>query len=151
VRSAPAASAPQLRIARPSRDLAAVTRFYTRGLGLQVLATFSDHEGIDGVVLGHPAWPYHLEFTRRRRDPVTPAATDEDLLVLYFPDRSEWSAAVQRLHDTGARTVRAANPYWHAHGVTFEDPDAYRLVLQNTPWPEPRPGALAATGPAHER
>lgn len=125
---------PQLRIARPTRDLDAATRFYTQGLGLRVLARFQDHAGFDGVILGHADWPHHLEFTRRRDQPVTPRPTDEDLLVLYLPARADWSNAVRRVHEVGARQVPSSNPYWEEHGVTFEDPDGYRVVLQNAAW-----------------
>jgi hypothetical protein len=30
--------------------------------------------------------------------------------------------------------VAAFNPYWDRDGVTFEDPDGYRIVLQNAAW-----------------
>jgi catechol 2,3-dioxygenase-like lactoylglutathione lyase family enzyme len=126
---------PQLRIARPSRDLTAATEFYTRALGLDVLGTFTDHDGFDGVMLGHEGWPYHLELTHRRRAPIAPCTTDEDLLVFYMPDRAEWSAAVQRVRDLGATEVESSNPYWAVRGVTFRDPDGYRFVLENAGWP----------------
>ena len=126
---------PQLRIARPSADLRAATEFYTRALGLEVLGAFDDHAGFDGVMLGHAEWPYHLELTRRRHAPIPPRPTEEDLLVLYLPDRAEWRAAVQRARDAGAKIVVAANPYWNELGVTFEDPDGYRFVLEHDSWP----------------
>jgi catechol 2,3-dioxygenase-like lactoylglutathione lyase family enzyme len=129
------ASAPRFRVARPSRDLAAATRFYTEALGVEVLGTFDDHAGFDGVILGHSAWPYHLEFTRRRGDPVEPRPTDEDLLVFYLPEQSAWDAAVQRARGFGARVLRSSNPYWDEHGVTVEDPDGYRIVLAHAAWP----------------
>ena len=125
---------PQLRIARPSADLEAATAFYTRALGFEVLGTFADHDGFDGVMLGHEGWPYHLELTHRARAPIVPRATEEDLRVFYLPDRGEWSVAVQRVRDAGAREVASANPYWDVRGVTFEDPDGYRFVLQNDDW-----------------
>jgi catechol 2,3-dioxygenase-like lactoylglutathione lyase family enzyme len=127
-------SPPQLRVARPSRDLHAAQRFYTRALGFQVLATFTDHLGIDGVILGHQAWPYHLEFTRRREQPIQPRPTDEDLLVFYLPEPSMWHEVVRRCHDVGALFVRSSNPYWNEHGVTLEDPDGYSIVLQQAAW-----------------
>lgn len=126
---------PQFRVARPSRDLDAAERFYTGSLGLTVLARFEDHDGFDGVVLGRSAWPYHLELTRRRHAPVSPSSTEEDLLVFYLPDVATWNATVARLRAADAREVPAANPYWRVHGVTFMDPDGYRIVLQNGIWP----------------
>ena len=125
---------PHFRVARPSRDLDAAARFYTSGLGMEIFAEFADHAGFDGVILGHPTWPYHLEFTRRPSDPIEPAPTDEDLLVFYLPDAAEWSAVAQRLRDAGGREVPSSNPYWNEHGITFRDPDGYSIVLQNAPW-----------------
>jgi catechol 2,3-dioxygenase-like lactoylglutathione lyase family enzyme len=127
-------SPPRFRVARPSRDLEMVQRFYTRALGFQVLAAFTGHHGIDGIILGHPAWPYHLEFTRRREDPIRPRPTEEDLLVFYLPEPSLWSEVVRRCHDVGASFVTSSNPYWDEHGVTLEDPDGYRIVLQQADW-----------------
>lgn len=36
--------------------------------------------------------------------------------------------------DAGHEPVPAFNPYWDRQGVTFEDPDGYRVVLQRTDW-----------------
>jgi catechol 2,3-dioxygenase-like lactoylglutathione lyase family enzyme len=124
-----------LRVARPSGDLDRATRFYTQALGLELLASFADHACVDGVIVGHPSWPYHLELTRRRIDPLIPRPTDEDLLVFYLPDRSQWEAVSQRVRDFGAPSVPSSNPYWDERGVTFEDPDGYRVVLENASWP----------------
>ncbi len=33
--------------------------------------------------------------------------------------------------ERGYHTVRPANPYWEKNGATFEDPDGYRVVLEN--------------------
>lgn len=129
------APAPQLRVARPTRDIDAIMRFYTKALELEVLARFDDHAGFDGIVLGRAGWQYHLEFTRHRTHPVEPRPTDEDLLVLYLPQRGEWGATVQRLLVCGAKPVRSSNPYWEENGVTLEDPDGYRIVVQNSAWP----------------
>lgn len=128
---------PQLRVARPSRDLVAATRFYTQALGLEVLATFADHAGIDGVILGHPGWPYHLELTHRRGGHVAPGSTEEDLLVFYVPDHAQWSAITQRMRDLAAPAFPNANPYWNERGITVRDPDGYRIVIENAAWPGP--------------
>ena len=44
----------QVRVARPTRDLAAARRFYGEHLGLAVVASFEGHDGFDGVVFGLP-------------------------------------------------------------------------------------------------
>jgi hypothetical protein len=35
----------------------------------------------------------------------------------------------------GHRPVKAFNPYWDRRGKMFADPDGYRVVIQNAPWP----------------
>jgi catechol 2,3-dioxygenase-like lactoylglutathione lyase family enzyme len=125
---------PTLRVARPSDDLDALLPFYRDGLGLAVLARFADHDGFDGVILGQPDTPYHLEFTRAHGHTVGQAPTRDNLLVFYVPEPTEWAAAVQRMRDAGFAPVPAFNPYWDRQGVTFEDPDSYRIVLQCMAW-----------------
>jgi catechol 2,3-dioxygenase-like lactoylglutathione lyase family enzyme len=123
-----------LRVARPTDHLEAVTQFYRDGLGFQVVASFSDHDGFDGVMLGQPGGPYHLEFTHQRGHTAGRAPTQDHLLVLYLPDAVEWNGAVQRMVDHGYAPVPSYNPYWDKRGKTFEDPDGYRVVLQNADW-----------------
>ena len=125
-----------LRIARPTDHLEKVVRFYVEGLGLQRLGSFVDHDGFDGVMVGLPGAPYHLEFTRKRGHVAGPAPTQENLLVFYFPDTAEWQEAVDRMRMAGYHSVPPFNPYWDRAGRTFEDPDGYRVVLQNDRWAE---------------
>ena len=125
---------PHLRIARPVSDLARAESLYRHGLGLEVVGRFEDHQGFDGVMLGIPGGPYHFEFTRYRAHPVAPAPTPEDLVVLYIPSAGEWQSACAKMSAAGFSRVESFNPYWDAHGRTFEDADGYRIVLQNAPW-----------------
>jgi len=125
---------PQLRVARPTDRLEEVVRFYRDGLGLLELGGFHDHEGFDGVMLGEANAPYHLEFTRCRGHVAGRAPTQDHLLVFYFPDEKDWHAAVARMLNFGYQTVSSFNPYWDRQGHTFEDPDGYRVVLQNDEW-----------------
>ena len=127
--------AAHLRIARATDHMAAVVAFYRDGLGLQVLASFQDHAGFDGVMLGLAGAAWHLELTHQRGASARPASSPDDLLVLYLPDRARWEAAVQRMRDHGHAPVRSANPYWDARGLTFEDADGFRIVLQQAAWP----------------
>ncbi len=124
----------KLRVARPTNSLGPLERFYCEGLGMQRLAGFAAHNGYDGVMLGHSGAPYHLEFTRQDGVIIGPAPTAEHLLVFYFPDAAEWQAAVARLEAAGYGAVPAHNPYWNERGRTFEDPDGYRVVLQQAAW-----------------
>ncbi|HEY6120241.1 MAG TPA: VOC family protein [Pyrinomonadaceae bacterium] len=124
-----------LRIARPTDNLQEVLRFYTQGLGLTLLSSFENHNGFDGVMLGIAGAPFHLEFTRKRGHMVGRAPSEDNLLVFYLPDKQAWKAAVDRMTDVGYRAVPAYNPYWDRNGRTYEDPDGYRIVLQNANWP----------------
>jgi catechol 2,3-dioxygenase-like lactoylglutathione lyase family enzyme len=123
-----------LRVARPTDDLSAVVEFYRDGLGFDVLNSFENHEGFDGVMLGWTGAAYHLEFTRKAGHIAGKAPTEDNLLVFYLPDREEWKEAIARLEAAGYKPVAAFNPFWDQRGKTFEDPDGYRVVLQNSSW-----------------
>ena len=123
-----------LRVARPTDHLEAVVQFYRDGLGFEVLGAFRDHDGFDGIMLGHKGAAYHLEFTHKKGHAAGTAPTEDNLLVFYLPDRDEWLRAVARLEGAGHAPVKSFNPYWDKMGKTFADPDGYRVVLQNAGW-----------------
>ncbi|CAN5360070.1 hypothetical protein BH10PLA2_BH10PLA2_27830 [soil metagenome] len=133
-----------LRVARPTDDLAAVVAFYHDGLGFEVLYEFADHDGFDGVMLGHRGAGYHLEFTRAAGHTAGRAPTADNLLVFYLPEEHVWRAAVARLERAGYQAVVAFNPYWDRQGRTFEDPDGYRVVLQHAKWEGSASGGIAS-------
>ncbi|HVF66089.1 MAG TPA: VOC family protein [Pyrinomonadaceae bacterium] len=124
-----------LRVARPTDNLPEIIKFYRDGLGFEVVGSFEDHEGFDGVMLGHPGAAYHLEFTRRRGHKAGRAPSEDNLLVFYLPDANEWRRAVERMAAQGHEPVASYNPYWDRTGKTFEDADGYRVVLQHAAWP----------------
>jgi catechol 2,3-dioxygenase-like lactoylglutathione lyase family enzyme len=126
--------APHLRIARPVSDLERSVDMYCHGLGWRVLASFENHAGFDGVMVGDSDGGYHFEFTQCRVHPVKPAPTSEDLAVLYIQDTGDWIVACARMIKVGFTEVEPFNPYWKTRGKTFEDPDGYRFVLQNDAW-----------------
>lgn len=123
-----------LRIARPVTDLQKSSDIYCRGLGLKEIGAFSDHDGFSGRMLGRDDLPWHLEFTLCAEHPIVPAASAEDLLVLYIPQQDAWLAACGAMESAGFTRMRAFNPYWDRKGVTFQDHDGYRVVLQNSEW-----------------
>jgi catechol 2,3-dioxygenase-like lactoylglutathione lyase family enzyme len=123
-----------LRVARPTDDLDAVIRFYRDGLGFTVLGGFQNHDGFDGVMLGPPGAAYHLEFTHKAGHPAGRAPTEDNLLVFYVPDPEGWRRVIARMVQHGYPPVASFNPYWDRHGRTFEDPDGYRVVIQNAVW-----------------
>jgi catechol 2,3-dioxygenase-like lactoylglutathione lyase family enzyme len=124
----------KMRVARPTDDLESVARFYRDGLGFSELFRFEDHAGFNGVMLGLPGAPYHLEFTTARGLRAGRAPTADNLLVFYLPDAQQWDEAVARLKSAGYEPVASFNPYWDRDGLTFEDPDGYRIVLQHDAW-----------------
>jgi catechol 2,3-dioxygenase-like lactoylglutathione lyase family enzyme len=125
---------PKLRVARPTNNLAALRRFYVEGLGLQELYSFTGHDGFDGLMVGQPQATYHLEFTQQADHQVSAAPTAENLLVFYLPEPKAWQAAVARMEAAGYQPVTSHNSYWDQLGRTFEDPDGYRVVLQQATW-----------------
>ncbi len=122
------------RVARPTDQLDQVVRFYTNGLGLQILYQFENHDGFDDVMVGILGEPYHFEFTHHQGHLVGRAPTQDNLIVFHLPDQQEWRCAVDQMKVTGYEPLKSYNPYWDKSGVTFEDPDGYRVVLQNASW-----------------
>lgn len=123
-----------LRVARPTDQLSEVVRMYVEGLGFEVLGRFHDHDGFDGVIMGHGNHAYHLEFTYHRGTTVGKAPTADHLLVFYVPDLESFRNCKAALAAAGFREVVSYNPYWDVAGVTFEDIDGYRIVIQNSEW-----------------
>ena len=123
-----------LRVARPTDNMPAILKFYRDGLGFEALDSFENHQGFDGVMLGHAALSYHLEFTHHRGHRVGNAPTEENLLVFYLPDERARQQAVDRMIEQGFQPVKSYNPYWDVRGKTFEDADGYRVVLQHEDW-----------------
>ena len=123
-----------LRIARPVSSLERSVEMYRLALGLEEIGRFEDHDGFDGVMLAVPGGSYHFEFTHSRRHGVKPTPTPEDLIVFYLPETSAWELACTAMLAAGFVHVAAFNPYWDVRGRTFEDPDRYRVVLQNDAW-----------------
>lgn len=120
-----------LRVARPTNNIPSLLPFYRDGLGFEVLLTFAEHEGFDGVLLGHRGSGYHLEFISNAEHDAGRAPTPDNLLVFYLPDSAEYQAAVTRMEEAGFDAVTSFNPYWDRCGKTYEDADGYRVVLAN--------------------
>jgi catechol 2,3-dioxygenase-like lactoylglutathione lyase family enzyme len=135
------APAMQLRVARHTERLDEVVAFYRDGIGLREIGGFRDHAGYDGVFLAVPGTGAHLELTAGGEHGA-PAPHPESLLVLYLGDEAAVEAVTARL---GADPVAPANPYWAEHGLTFEDPDGFRVVLVADSWPPyAEPGVTAS-------
>ena len=120
----------QLRVARHTERLDALVRFYRDGLGLRELGGFDDHDGYRGVFLEVPGTGAHLELTAGGVHGA-PVPHPESLLVLYLGDEDAVRTVAARLT---VEPVAPANPYWAEHGLTFEDPDGFRVVLVPERW-----------------
>jgi catechol 2,3-dioxygenase-like lactoylglutathione lyase family enzyme len=122
----------QVRIARPTDRLEEIVNFYCGALGLKQVGSFQNHDGYDGVMIGLPDRDYHLEFTQHTHGSPCPAPSKDNLLVLYVEDKQGIAHMAERLRQYGHTPVSPENPYWQAKGLTFEDPDGWRVVLMNT-------------------
>jgi hypothetical protein len=122
----------QVRVARPTDKLKEIEEFYCEGVGLEKIGSFSGHRGYIGIMIGLPNANYHLEFTQHIEGSPCPAPTNDNLLVLYIPNRSTIQLIAERLLQMGYPEVEPENPYWAEKGVTIEDPDGWRIVMMNT-------------------
>ncbi|MFE3503584.1 VOC family protein [Kitasatospora sp. NPDC059160] len=132
----PADATAHVRIARPSRDLAAAEHFWAAGLGLDVLYRHTTDGTPDEhslLMVGWPGAAWHLELVHDPAAPVEPRPTADDLLVVYL-GRPVDEELIERLEQHGGKRVPAHNPYWDAWGVTVQDPDGYLLVLSTRFW-----------------
>jgi len=119
----------QVRIARATTSIQSILPFYTKGLGLSIIDYFNDHDGYSGVMLGLPDFQYHLEFTESLHiEQIQPPNADA-LLVFYIPHEAPLSDAVKRFEELGFFPVKSLNPYWDSIGLTYQDPDGWRIVL----------------------
>lgn len=123
----------QIRVARPTGNLANLIRFYQEGLMFKRIGEFSDHQGYSGVMLGMPDASVHLEFTEHTELKSFPKPSKDNLLVFYFKSPKERDLYAERLHQMGYPAVEPENPYWLTNGITIEDPDGWRIVLVNKP------------------
>jgi catechol 2,3-dioxygenase-like lactoylglutathione lyase family enzyme len=128
----------QLRIARPSNDLAAAERFYVDGLGFSILqrgrGTSTGERNL--LMVGLPGAAWHVELIHDTARTVEPVPSPDDLLVLYLGAPAD-PALIARIEQAGGKRVPAYNPWWDQIGVTIEDPDGYRLVLCERVWSQP--------------
>ena len=124
-----------MRVARACREIEAMGRQYSEGLGFEVLSNFRGHDGFDGVILGHPNSAYHLEFIHDHTAPPAAPPHEEQLLVFYLEDEEAWLARCAAMLAAGFTVAHNANPFWQRHGRTFEDAEGGRVVLHRGGWP----------------
>jgi catechol 2,3-dioxygenase-like lactoylglutathione lyase family enzyme len=123
----------QVRVARPTSDLAGVVAFYGATLGLPVIGSFENHDGYDGVIFGLPDTSRQLEILRAEESIASP--TTEDQLVLYLGSAARVEEVAARMRTAGHEPRISPNPYWErSAAVCFVDPDGYWLVLSPETW-----------------
>jgi extradiol dioxygenase family protein len=118
----------KFRVARHTTNLEALIFFYGEVLGLRILGSFKNHEGYDGIFLGHPGENWHLEFTVSNQAPDH-HADEDDQLVFYPLTLDDYDKLVAKIQSTGIQPLAPKNPYWLANGTTFADPDRFRVVI----------------------
>jgi len=120
-----------MRVAYPTEQLEALTRFYNKGLGLPIIGQFSAHDGYDGVIFGLPDAHTQLEFTQHASGGPIPRPHPEDLIVFYMPDADAIAGIATRLDAMGYERVTPENPYWHVAGTAFADPDGRHVIMMH--------------------
>lgn len=118
----------KFRSARHTNNLAPLVAFYRDALGLEVLGKFDSHDGYDGVFLGIPGADWHLEFTVSD-EAVKHKPDEDDLLVFYPASAEEYERIIRRFSENNIPALEPKNPYWKANGITYADPDGYRIVI----------------------
>jgi catechol 2,3-dioxygenase-like lactoylglutathione lyase family enzyme len=115
-----------IRAARPTNNLEALRQFYVDGVGLKLKNQFTGHDGFDGLILGDNS--FEIEFVKEKHTIAPRAPTQEHLFILYLPS-AEVEVRAAKLARMGFNPVKANNPWWALHGITFEDPDGYHFIL----------------------
>ena len=123
----------QVRIARPTDHLTEVVRFYRDVLGLEQISSFESHAGYDGVILALLVRRDHTLSSCTTSAAVrVPTPTKDNLIVFYVEDEAAFREMAARLKRDGHDPVGPVNPCWAENGLTFEDPDGWRVVLMHT-------------------
>ena len=94
-----------LRVARSTDNLQAIAAMYQKGLDLDILSHFEDHDGFDGIMLGNTEMQYHFEFTHHRGHEAGRAPTEDNLLVFYIPDEVQWETQCRKMEKAGFKEV----------------------------------------------
>ncbi len=118
----------KFRVARHTNKLEAIALFYTKVLGLELLGSFKDHSGYDGIFVGKAGLDWHMEFTTSAEQ-VNHQFDRDDILVFYPQDMTEYRFIIINLKKHNIQIIRPKNPYWEEDGVMISDPDGYAIVI----------------------
>ena len=118
------------RFARHTNDLEQIKSFYIAILGFELLGTFENHNGYDGVFIGKSNENWHLEFTKTK-EVISFDFKDDDILVFYPASKTEFDLLVHKLQSHEIEFIKAKNPYWNENGKMILDPDGYRILISD--------------------
>lgn len=121
-----------LRYARHTTDLKKMEAFYTELVGLENLGGFENHDGYDGLFLGHKHASWHIEFTTSTEKP-TSKFDDEDLLVFYVNSDIELQKIKNRIEQKQLQLELSKNPYWTKNAIMVSDPDGFKVAFSIQP------------------
>jgi extradiol dioxygenase family protein len=118
------------RIARHTNTIDKISTFYTEVIGLEVLGSFNDHEGYDGIFLGKKDLDWHLEFTSS--DSVAKQVWDEDDFLVFYPKSvEEYESIIKNIEIQKVDVHVPKNPYWIENGILLRDPDGYGVIVSS--------------------
>jgi catechol 2,3-dioxygenase-like lactoylglutathione lyase family enzyme len=118
------------RFARHTNDLEQIKSFYIAILGFELLGTFENHNGYDGVFIGKSNENWHLEFTKTK-EVISFEFKEDDILVFYPASKTEFDLLVHKLQSHEIEFIKAKNPYWNENGKMILDPDGYRILISD--------------------
>ncbi len=118
----------KFRVARHTSKIDPIIIFYQSILGLEVLGSFKNHNGYDGIFLGVKDENWHLEFTISEYSP-NHCPDEDDLLVFYAISENHYKKLIAAFKEHKIIEVEPKNNYWKENGITFLDPDGFRVVI----------------------
>ena len=117
-----------LRVARHTNNLDKLIEFYTKILALEILGSFKDHAGYDGVFIGKKEAQWHLEFTSNEEQ-AEHSFDDHDVLVFYPTSKSSFQKVKENIQAHKLSILKAKNPYWNDNGILVQDPDGFNVII----------------------
>jgi len=118
------------RFARHTNCLEKLKKFYTQVLHFEILGSFENHNGYNGVFLGKENENWHLEFTENKEFTEFNFGKD-DMLVFYPQTQIEYQEILNTISENEIQFIEAKNPYWCENGKMFLDPDGYRIIISD--------------------
>lgn len=118
------------RFARHTNNLEQLKAFYINTLGLELLGSFENHDGYDGIFIGKPNENWHLEFTQTS-EKVNHKFDEDDILVFYPKTKAEYFSILEKFTEHNISFVEPKNPYWKENGKMILDPDGFRIIISS--------------------